>query len=413
MPSVSFYFQVHQPWRLKRCSFFSPRGDLAGSFDALFDREKNGTILRKVANKCYLPMNRLLEEVIHQHNGAFRVSFSITGTAIEQMKEFAPEVLDSFRSLVRTGAVEILGETYYHSLAALYDRDEFVRQVRLHTALMKSEFGVTPTVFRNTELIYRDEIGRWAGELGFAGIIAEGVDDVLGWRSPNFVYSVPGSEQLGAGYRPATRLLLKNYRLSDDIAFRFSNRGWESWPLTSETFASWVHRVSGNGDTVNLFMDYETFGEHQWESTGIFDFMRVLPERILARPDWSFATPAETIARYPVVADLPFHRLTSWADIDRDTTAWQGNAIQHKALNAVYALREEVLRHADPRAQQIWRRLLTSDHFYYMCTKWFADGDVHAYFSPYESPYEAFINYMNALRQFESVVRSPAVALAV
>lgn len=386
MPSVCFYFQVHQPYRLRRYSFF----DVGKSHD-YFDDDRNRVILQKVAQKCYVPTNKLMIELVRRYGGAFRIAYSITGVAIEQMKRYAPEVLDSFIELAETGCVEFLGETYYHSLAAVFDVTEFKEQVEEHSRLMQRLFGRKPSVFRNTELIYSNDVGALAAELGYKGIVAEGVDDVLQWRSPNYLYSVPGTE---------VRLLLKNYRLSDDIAFRFSNRGWECYPLTADKFASWVHAVSGAGDTVNLFMDYETFGEHQWESTGIFEFMRHLPELILKKSDWNFVTPSELVDKYPSRAELPFHRITSWADVDRDLTAWRGNRMQESALQQIYELGPALRYSGDLDALHTWRKLLTSDHFYYMCTKWFADGDVHAYFSPYDSPYEAFIYYMNALRDF-------------
>ncbi|MBN8550329.1 MAG: glycoside hydrolase family 57 protein [Deltaproteobacteria bacterium] len=386
MPSVCFYFQVHQPYRLRRYSFFD-----IGANHSYFDSDKNGMILQKVAQKCYLPTNRLMLKLIKQYAGAFKIAYSVTGVAIEQMKEHSPETLDSFVELAETGCVEFLGETYYHSLSSLYDETEFREQVAEHGRLMKEHFGQSPQVFRNTELIYSDEIGRLVSGLGYKAIIAEGADDILQWRSPNFVYNVPGQK---------TKLLLKNYRLSDDIAFRFSNRGWECFPLTADKFAGWVHNVSGGGDTVNLFMDYETFGEHQWASTGIFEFMERLPEFILRHPDWGFATPSEVAERYPSRAELSYHRITSWADVDRDLTAWRGNRMQNSTLQQIYDLGAGLRYHGNTEALAIWRKLLTSDHFYYMCTKWFADGDVHAYFSPYESPYEAFINYVNVLKDF-------------
>lgn len=396
MPSVCFYFQVHQPFRVRRYSFFDSLG--SGSY---FDDKKNAEVIRKVAEKCYLPTNKKILELIQRFEGRFKVAYSITGVALEQMKLFAPEVLESFQALAKTGCVELLGETYFHSLAAVYDKDEFAEQVRLHSALMLSEFGLKPRIFRNTELIYSDYVGQLASELGFDAVIAEGADDILGWRSPNFVYQVPGQ---------TTRLLLKNYRLSDDIAFRFSNKGWADYPLTSDKFASWVHNVSGNGTNVNLFMDYETFGEHQWESTGIFEFLDHLPAKILSHPDWDFKTPSEVIDSNQAVADIPFGRLTSWADVERDLTAWQGNSMQQSALKEAYQLGESIKASANVDLIHEWRKLLTSDHFYYMCTKWFADGDVHAYFSPYESPYEAFINYRNVLRNLAERARAPTAA---
>ena len=388
MPSVCFYFQVHQPFRVKRYSYFSVNRD-----PAYFDDEANRRICQRVAAKCYLPANKAILSLIRKYDGAFRVAYSISGLAIEQMKKFAPEALDTFIELSNTGCVEFLGETYHHSLAALYDVAEFREQVSKHSALMQETFGQSPKVFRNTELIYADFVGHLAGEMGFKAVLAEGVDDVLGWRSPNFVYSVPESQ---------TRMLLKNYRLADDIAFRFSNKGWASYPLTADKYAAWIHRISGSGDVVNLFMDYETFGEHQWAETGIFDFLKHLPESILAHPQWSFLTPSQVVEKYPAVADLSFHRLTSWADVERDVTAWRGNRMQNSALQQVYALGRDLKAAAEENGNtqgvDVWRKLLSSDHFYYMCTKWLTDGEVHAYFSPYESPYEAFINYMNVLR---------------
>jgi len=387
MPSVCFYFQVHQPQRIKRCSFFNVTCD-----PQYFDDEHNKRVMQKVAQKCYLPANRALLKLIRRLDGAFRCAFSITGVAVDQMRRFAPEVLESFIELAETGCVEFLAETYYHSLAALYDHKEFKEQVDLHIQLMEELFHQRPQVFRNTELIYADFVGHLAAEMGFRAVLAEGAQDVLGWRSPNFVYSVPEAP---------IRLLLKNYRLSDDVAFRFSDRRWEEWPLTADKYAHWIHSVSGCGDVVNLFMDYETFGEHQWESTGIFEFLDYLPEAVLLHPDWSILTPSQVVEKYPVVAELPFHRLTSWADIERDLTAWRGNRMQNSALEQVYQLGRDLKSCSageDRGIMDAWRKLLTSDHFYYMCTKWFSDGDVHAYFSPYESPYEAFVNYMNVLK---------------
>lgn len=387
MPAVCFYFQVHQPFRVKPYSYLN-----IGRDHNYFDDHKNAEIARKVANKCYLPTNRLLLELINQHKGKFKISYSITGVAIDQFQRYCPEVLESFLDLAKTGCVEFLGETYYHSLASLFSVQEFEKQVALHSSLMEQLFNVKPTIFRNTELVYSDEIGKLVHRMGFKAQIAEGADDIIGWRSPNFVYKHPENDM---------KLLLKNYRLSDDIAFRFSNRAWNEYPLTAEKFASWVHRVSGGGEVVNLFMDYETFGEHQWECTGIFDFLRHLPEKVLAHPDWTFETPSEVIDRLDAVSEMPFKRVTSWADMERDLTAWTGNRMQEKALDQAYALAPMVYAFNDPFVTETWRKLLTSDHFYYMCTKWFADGDVHAYFNAFDSPYDAFISYMNVLNDFK------------
>jgi alpha-amylase len=390
MPSVCCYFEVHQPYRVRAYDVFQ-----VGRYHDYFDDKLNREVMQKVARKCYLPTNAAMLRLIERYRGEFRIAFSISGVALEQMRSYAPEVVDSFRQLLATGAVELLAETYYHSLAVLYDAAEFREQVALHTRLMQTTFGVTPRVFRNTELIYDDRIGREVAALGYRGMLAEGADDVLDWRSPNFVYGAPDSE---------LHLLLKNYRLSDDIAFRFSNRSWADYPLTADKFAGWVHQVSGGADTVNLFMDYETFGEHHWSETGIFEFLDHLPGAVLAQPTWNFRTPSEVLASYEPVASLPFPRTVSWADLERDLSAWSGNDMQNRALERIYALGPRVKRRNNPALLALWRKLTGSDNFYYMCTKWFGDGDVHAYFSPYESPYEAFINYMNALDDLEQSV---------
>ncbi|MDB4973841.1 MAG: Alpha-amylase [Myxococcaceae bacterium] len=402
MSSVCCYFEVHQPYRVRNYDCFQ-----IGLDHSYFDDALNGEIMRKVAQKCYLPANLAMRELIERHEGKFKVAYSITGVALEQMQQYAPEVIESFQELVATGCVELLAETYYHSLAVLYDLGEFREQVAMHGRLMKQLFGVTPTIFRNTELIYDDRIGREVHKLGYRGMLAEGADDVLGWRSPNYVYKAPDT---------GMALLLKNYRLSDDIAFRFSNQSWADYPLTAPKFASWVHQLgdhSDGADTINLFMDYETFGEHQWEATGIFQFLAHLPSAILERPEWTFKTPSETIESLPARDTLSFPRTVSWADAERDLTAWQGNEMQNRALDRISALGERIRRRNNPTLLALWRKLTTSDHFYYMCTKWFSDGDVHAYFSPYESPYEAFINYMNAVTDLEESVMKPTPAPAV
>lgn len=390
MPSVCFYFQVHQPIRLKPYTVFQ-----MGHDHEYFDEKTNSEIMKKVARKCYLPANELMLRLIERHKGRFRIAYSISGVAIQQMLKYSPETLQSFAALANTGCVEFLAETYHHSLASLYNVEEFKRQVGEHAALIKKLFNQTPKVFRNTELIYNDQIGSVVEEMGYRAMIAEGADDILGWRSPHFVYQKPDSN---------LRLLLKSYRLSDDIAFRFSNQAWNEWPLTAPKFANWVHKVSGNGQLVNLFMDYETLGEHQWESTGIFNFFKALPAAVLNHPDWDFVTPSEAVERYQPVSELSFPRLVSWADEDRGITAWRGNKMQHSALFQIYALGEAVRKRNNPATLRMWRQLQTSDHFYYMCTKWSADGDVHAYFNHYKSPYEGFINYMNVLSDFRDHV---------
>lgn len=388
MASVCFYFQVHQPYRIKKYRIFDVGHDHQ-YFNDRSDRDiNNEKILHKVANKCYLPMNATLLDMIERYP-EFKASFSLSGVFLDQLEEFSPQTLESFQKLVATGRVEILDETYYHSLSFLYSRDEFVRQVNLHRAKVKKLFGVEPTSFRNTELIYNNDLARAVEDMGYASILAEGADHVLGWRSPNFLYNAPGTKKL--------KVHLKNFRLSDDIAFRFSSRDWADWPLSSEKFASWVNQVNGNGHVVNLFMDYETFGEHQWVDTGIFEFMRYLPREILKHPDNNFVTVSEAAERYPSVGEIDVPFFMSWADVERDLSAWLSNEMQNDAMGNIYALERAVTDTKDPVLIEDWRKLTTSDHFYYMCTKWFADGDVHKYFNPYDTPYEAFIAFNNVL----------------
>ena len=388
MKTVCLYFQVHQPWRLKKYRFFN-----MGKDHNYLDDLLNRSILQKVARQCYLPMNALLLKLIKENEGKFRCTFSITGIAVEQFKAYAPEVLDSFRELAATGCVEFLAETYSHSLASLSSPEDFTEQVKLHTEMLKREFGVTPTAFRNTELIYSDDIGKAVADMGFKTMLAEGARHVLGWKSPNFVYANAIDQRM--------RLLLRNYKLSDDIAFRVSNKGWDQWPLTAEKYAGWLASEETPGDVINLFMDYETFGEHQHADTGIFDFMKALPEAILAhKHELEFATVTETAHKYQPVAVLHCPHLMSWADEERDVTAWLGNELQNEAFSKLYAQKEKIFALDDDDFYFVWSFLQTSDHFYYMATKWLSDGDVHSYFNPYDSAYDAFVNYMNVLSDF-------------
>lgn len=388
--SIVLYLHVHQPFRMRKYTIF----DTASShdyFSAGDDDEgrNNERIFRKVAEKSYKPMNALLEKLLALHP-EFKVSFSITGTFIEQAERWAPEVLESFRRLVQTGRVDIVAETYYHSLAFFYSRSEFERQIALHRQKIQDLFGITPTIFRNTELAYNNELAKWAEDAGYNGILAEGWDPILQWRSPNHVYRPAGTKNI--------KLLVKNYKLSDDIAFRFSNRAWEQWPLSAETFNEWAHASVDEAQLINLFMDYETFGEHQWADTGIFDFFEGFVAKWLENPENTFATTKEATALYDSVGELSMPETVTWADAERDLTAWLGNSMQQEAIKYLYALEADILRTKDQELIADWRKLQTSDHAYYMCTKWFTDGDVHAYFSPYDSPYDAFLYFMNALR---------------
>ena len=374
--------------RLKKYRFFN-----MGKDHEYLDDYANRAIMQKVARECYLPMNELLAGLIRKNGKKFKVSFSISGIAVEQFRMYAPEVLDSFQALARTGCVEFLAETYSHSLAALADRDEFVAQVKQHCALMEKEFGVKPTAFRNTELIYSDHIGEVVASMGFRTMLAEGAKHVLGWKSPNYVYANAIDQKL--------HLLLRNFKLSDDIAFRFSDRGWSQWPLTAEKYVSWLNNPELPGEVINLFMDYETFGEHQKADSGIFEFMKHLPNAALATGSLKFATPTEVSKKFQPVAILHAPYPISWADEERDITAWLGNELQNEAFKKLYALKDKIRAINHPDFYHAWNFMQSSDHFYYMATKWFSDGDVHSYFNPYESPYEAFINYMNVLSDFE------------
>ena len=387
MVSICMYFQVHQPLRLRRYSVFD-----VGKHTPYFDEQKNTDVLRKVAEKCYLPATALLKELIALHDGKFKVAFSFSGVVLEQFEQHAPAVLRAFQELVNTGHVEILAETYYHSLASLYSTKEFKEQILLHRKKVKALFGITPTVFRNTELIYHNEIAQCIASLGYVGILAEGWEHYLQWRSPNFVYRPIGTENLS--------LLLKNYKLSDDIAFRFSNKTWTDHPLTAPKFANWINAINGNGEVVNLFMDFETFGEHQWEDTGIFRFLAHLPAELLKHQDNQFLLPREVVEQHKPVAELDIPYALSWADLERDVSAWVGNKMQQSAIQELFALEPTVKGLNDLHLLDLWRKLQTSDHFYYMCTKYFTDGDVHKYFNPYDTPYDAFIAYMNVLNDF-------------
>tara|TARA_Y100000310_G_scaffold273705_1_gene289328 strand:+ start:5639 stop:6886 length:1248 start_codon:yes stop_codon:yes gene_type:complete len=396
MPAICFYFQVHQPYRIKPYRIFDIGKD-SDYFNGQTGELDNGAVLKKVAKKCYLPMNEAVYDLLQIHP-EFKVSYSLSGVVLEQFEEYAPEVLESFKKLVDTGRVELLAETYYHSLAYLYSQKEFKRQVKLHQEKIEKIFGIKPKIFRNTELAYSNDIAKTIEDMGYEGILMEGADHILGWRSPNFVYKPKGTKKI--------RALLKDYKLSDDIAFRFSAPWWEEFPLDVDKFERWVSAKNGNGEVINLFMDYETFGEHQWEETGIFDFVRALPKKLLSHPDNSFITPSEAIRYYDPVGEVDVPHYMSWADTERDLSAWRSNPIQYDAFDKVYSLEKEVLKTNDPYIISDWGKLQTSDHFYYMCTKWFADGDVHKYFNPYDTPFDAFINYSNVIQDFKRRIKN-------
>ena len=395
---VCIYFQVHQPLRLAQYSIFdsttvSPDGGWAHKGKKYFDSELNSQIMNKVAKKCYLPTNALMLELLEKHP-EFKISYSLTGVFMEQCKEFCPDVLESFKVLAKTGRVEFLSETYYHSLSYLFSgKEEFISQVELHAKAI-SEFAMPSKVFRNTEAMFSNDIAYHVERLGYTGILAEGLDHILGWRSPNYLYSVKGCEKIKA--------LLRHYKLSDDIGYRFSAKWWSEYPLTADKYARWLSALQG--DCVNIFMDYETFGEHQWADTGIFEFLKAFPTEVEKHSHLRFATPSQLVERIPARDDIDAPQVTSWADMERDTSAWLGNEMQRNAFALIESIGPAVKERKDEGMLRTWRMLQNSDHFYYMCTKSLSDQDVHNYFSPYDSPFDAYINYMNILQDFKAKV---------
>lgn len=390
--TVCFYFQVHQPYRLRQFRFFD-----IGKSDYYFDDFANRNYMERISARCYLPMNTLILNLIHEFQGNFKVAYSISGIALEQFQKYAPQVLKSFQELANTGCVEFLAESYAHSLSSLASEKEFQNQVRLHAQTIEELFGQKPRSFRNTELIYSDTIGASVADMGYQTMLVEGAKHILGWKSPNYLYT--------NAINPKCKLLLRNFNLSDDIAFRFSNVAWDGWPLTTEKFVGWLNQAAESDEIINLFMDYETFGEHQPISTGIFEFMRHLPAAILEREAIELLTPSEAATKHQPIAPLHVPFPISWADEERDVSAWIGNELQNEAYSKLYDLEEAVLANNTPWALANFRALQASDHFYYMCTKFFSDGAVHKYFNPYNSPYEAFINYMNVVSDFGNRIR--------
>lgn len=388
MTNICFYFQVHQPYRLKRYTFF----DIDHVFD-YEDDELNKQILQKVATKCYLTANQVLLDLIKQHHGAFKVAFSISGIAVEQFKKYSPETLASFKALAKTGCVEFINETYYHSLSYLYSKNEFLSQIKMHKELIQREFSQTPTTFRNTELIFNNEIAKTIELLGYKTILVEGTEKILKGGSPNYIYHPRAC--------PSLKALMRNYQLSDDIGFRFSNKEWREYPLTADKYTYWLHQLHGQADIINLFMDYETFGEHHWSDTHIFEFLKALPDQTFRHPEFRFITPSQASEQISSVGEFDCPEFISWADTERDLSAWTGNQLQQDALQALYALEDKVKATNNEELINTWRKLSISDHFYYMSTKWFKDGDVHKYFNPYDSPYDAYIYYQNIICNFE------------
>jgi len=387
---IVLYLHAHQPYRVCKYSVFDTAYNHNYFDESGIDTDLNNEkVFRKVADKSYRPMTALLEKLLAKHSD-FKVSLSITGVFLEQAEKWTPDVISSFQRLVSTGRVEIVAETYYHSLAFFYSLPEFERQVDAHRKKIREVFGVETNVFRNTELSYNDDLAKWAENQGFKGILAEGWDPILEWRSPNYMYRPAGTKNIS--------LLLKNYHLSDDIAFRFGDKNWSQWPLSANTYNNWVNDSIADKSIVNLFMDFETFGEHQWVDTGIFDFYETFIGKWLENPINTFYTVSEAVDTFEPVGEISMPYTVTWADTERDLTAWTGNSMQREALRYIYAMEDEILNTNDIQLISDWRKLQTSDHVYYMCTKWFSDGDVHAYFSPYESPFDAFLYYINVVR---------------
>jgi len=387
MKSVCLIFQLHQPFRYRKYRFFD-----IGKDDYYYDDFANETIMRKIADKCYLPANKIILEQIKKHKGKFRVAYSLSGIVIDQFKLYCPEVIDSFSELAKTGCVEFLSETYANSLVSLVDAKMFEEQVVAHDKLIEELFGMRPAVFRNTELIYSDEIGDTVHRMGFEAIITEGAKHILGWKSPNYLYC--------NALNPRLKVIMRNYRFSDDISFRFSNTAWNEFPLTADKYAGWMKNLPKADEIINIFINYETFGQLQPKSSGIFDFLNYLPGAVLKTKELEFATPIEVVRKHQPVSAIHVPHAISWADEERDLTAWLGNELQKEAFDKLYQLKDRMRDCTDKRMQKDWNYLQTNDHLYYMCTKFFSDGEVHKSFNPYANPYEAFINYMNVMSDF-------------
>ncbi len=388
MKSVCLNFQIHQPFRYRKYRFFD-----IGNDAYYYDDFANETIMRRVADKCYLPANKIILDQIHKHKGKFKVTFSLSGTVIDQFKLYAPEVIDSFAELAATGCVEFLSETYANSLASMTDAGLFESQVKAHDNLIEELFGYRPKVFRNTELIYSDEIGDLVHRMGFEAMITEGAKHILGWKSPNFLYCNALNARL--------KVLMRNFRFSDDLSFKFSNKGWNEYPLTAEKYAGWMAGLPKAEEVVTIFINYETFGQLQPKSSGIFDFLKSLPNAVLKTGQLQFATPSEVVANLQPVSAVHVLYPISWADEERDLSAWLGNELQKEAYDKLYQLKDQMKNCENSVMLKDWDYLQTIDHFYYMCTKFFSDGEVHKHFNPYSTPYEAFINYMNILSDFK------------
>jgi len=388
MKTVCLNFQIHQPFRYRKYRFFD-----IGNDAYYYDDFANETIVRKAADQSYLPANKIILEQILKYKGKFKVTYSLSGVVLDQFKLYAPEVIESFAKLAATGCVEFLSETYANSLVSLADGSFFESQVKAHDDLIEELFGQRPKVFSNTELIYSDEIGDLVQRMGYEAIITEGAKHILGWKSPNYLYC--------NALNPRLKVLMRNFRFSDDLSFRFSNKEWNEFPLTAEKYAGWMNSLPKEEEVITIFINYETFGQLQPKSSGIFEFLKKLPEAVLKSGKLSFSTPSEVINDLQPVSAVHVPYPISWADEERDLSAWLGNELQKEAFDKLYQLKDRMRNCTDPTMLKDWDYLQTNDHFYYMCTKFFSDGEVHKYFNPYGTPYEAFINYMNVLSDFK------------
>lgn len=387
MKTVCLNFQIHQPFRYRKYRFFD-----IGNDSYYYDDYANETIMRKIADNCYLPANHILLKQIKKCKGKFKVSFSISGVALDQFRLYTPEVIDSFKELAATGCVEFLSGTYANSLVSLVDEELFTQQVKAHDDLIEELFQQKPKVFRNSELIYSDELGDLIYRMGFETVLTEGAKHILGWKSPNYLYC--------NALNPRQKVLMRNHRLSDDLSFRFSNTSWNEYPLTATKMTNWIVDLPKNEEIVNIFVNYETFGEIQKKKSGIFDFLEALPETILKSKELSFSTPSEAVKQLQPISAVHVLHPISWADEERDLSAWLGNELQKEAFKHLYDLRDRVKLCNDRQLKKDWLYLQSNDHLYYMCTKFFSDGEVRKFFNPYGNPYEAFINYMNVLSDF-------------
>ena len=388
MKTICLFFQVHQPFRHRRYRFFD-----IGNDHYYYDDYSNDAIMRKIADKSYLPGNELFLDLIDKLEGKLKIAFSITGTALEQFELYAPEVIDSFRDLAKTGCVEFLSETYSHSLSALKDIDTFKDQVKQHDEKIFGLFGQKPRVFRNTEMIYSNDIGEEVFKMGYPAMLTEGAKQILGWKSPNFLYVNAAN--------PRLKVLMRNFKLSDDLAFRFSNKNWSEYPLTAEKYINWLLNLDKSEEVINLFLSYDTFGEKQAAESGIFQFISAFTEQVVKSDQLVFATPSEVVNLLQPVSAVNVPGSISWADEERDLTAWLGNEMQKEAFNKLYELSKRMKRCKDQDLLKDWNYLQASDHFYYMSTKHSLDGNINRSENPFDSPYEAFINYMNVLSDFK------------